>query len=169
MVCRAQGDNRGPQNVTDVLEDWAAMQKLFPGATVKAATVNDYADALEAVSRQPWRHPRRVPLRGSHGAPVHASQSSQARDSLPVVRDEIGDTWIYGSASDPKKTAMFREVRHPEAQGAHPYHPSRQSRSIVVVTVRASSWGCNCADRARPTRVCRQRPLRCDRPRLSAL
>ena len=49
-LLRSQGDNRGPQNVTDVLEDWAAMEKLFPGASVKAATVNDYVDALEAVS-----------------------------------------------------------------------------------------------------------------------
>ncbi len=32
------------------------------------------------------------------------------RDKLPVVTEEIGDTWIYGCASDPLKVARFREL-----------------------------------------------------------
>ena len=32
------------------------------------------------------------------------------RDALPVVTEEIGDTWIYGAASDPLKVARYREV-----------------------------------------------------------
>ena len=32
------------------------------------------------------------------------------RDALPVVTEEIGDTWIYGVASDPLKVARYREV-----------------------------------------------------------
>ena len=32
------------------------------------------------------------------------------RDALPVVKEEIGDTWIYGVASDPMKVARYREV-----------------------------------------------------------
>jgi hypothetical protein len=32
------------------------------------------------------------------------------RDKLPVVTQEIGDTWIYGCASDPLKVARFREI-----------------------------------------------------------
>ena len=32
------------------------------------------------------------------------------RDKLPVVSEEIGDTWIYGVGSDPLKVARFREV-----------------------------------------------------------
>jgi hypothetical protein len=32
------------------------------------------------------------------------------RDALPVVTQEIGDTWIYGVASDPLKVARYREV-----------------------------------------------------------
>jgi len=31
-------------------------------------------------------------------------------DSLPVVTDEIGDTWIHGIASDPIKTMQYREI-----------------------------------------------------------
>jgi hypothetical protein len=32
------------------------------------------------------------------------------RDKLPVVTQEIGDTWIHGCASDPLKVARYREV-----------------------------------------------------------
>ena len=32
------------------------------------------------------------------------------RDRLPVVTEEIGDTWIYGCASDPLKVARYREI-----------------------------------------------------------
>ena len=32
------------------------------------------------------------------------------RDSLPVVTKEIGDTWIYGVASDPQKEAQYRAL-----------------------------------------------------------
>lgn len=32
------------------------------------------------------------------------------RDKLPVITQEIGDTWIQGIASDPRKMAEFRAV-----------------------------------------------------------
>jgi len=32
------------------------------------------------------------------------------RDQLPVVTSEIGDEWIQGVASDPRKCAEFRAV-----------------------------------------------------------
>ncbi len=32
------------------------------------------------------------------------------RDKLPVVTEEIGDTWIHGCASDPLKVARYREM-----------------------------------------------------------
>jgi hypothetical protein len=31
-------------------------------------------------------------------------------DKLPTVTEEIGDTWIYGTASDPLKVARYREI-----------------------------------------------------------
>ena len=33
----------------------------------------------------------------------------QVRNQLPIIENEIGDTWIYGSASDPYKS-VFREL-----------------------------------------------------------
>src|SRR4029077_9931508 len=32
------------------------------------------------------------------------------RKNLPAINQEIGDTWIYGVASDPVKVARFREI-----------------------------------------------------------
>ena len=34
----------------------------------------------------------------------------QVRDKLPVVSMEVGDTWIQGIASDPRKMAEYRAV-----------------------------------------------------------
>ena len=29
---------------------------------------------------------------------------------LPVIEGDIGDSWIYGVATDPKKTSVFRHI-----------------------------------------------------------
>lgn len=34
-----------------------------------------------------------------------------ALEGLPVVEEEIGDTWIYGAASDPEKISRYREIQ----------------------------------------------------------
>ena len=60
---------------------YTRLRQQFPGATVTAATLSDVAAAL-----------------------------APARDKLPVVTDEIGDTWIYGIPSDPPKVARYREA-----------------------------------------------------------
>jgi len=39
-----------------------------------------------------------------------AAQLERVRDRLPVFEEEIGDTWIHGTASDPWKTAGFRAL-----------------------------------------------------------
>ena len=35
---------------------------------------------------------------------------SPIKDKLPVIDSEIGDTWIQGIASDPRKMAEYRAV-----------------------------------------------------------
>jgi hypothetical protein len=76
-----QGDNAGPHSQEEIRAIYTRLRQQFPGATVAAATLSDVAAAL---------------------APV--------RDKLPVVTDEIGDTWIYGIPSDPPKVARYREA-----------------------------------------------------------
>lgn len=74
-------DNLGPQTSDQVLEVYREKRKTFPGANVFASTLDQFAEKLEAV-----------------------------RSSLPVVTNEIGDTWIHGIGSDPIKVSCFREL-----------------------------------------------------------
>ena len=76
-----RGDNSGPHTLAEISEIYAKLRARFPGAEIQAASLNEVAAAVEPV-----------------------------RNHLPVVSTEIGDTWIYGCASDPAKIARYREV-----------------------------------------------------------
>lgn len=81
IAVEIRNDNGGPHSPKEIETIYAELRKQFPAATVQAATFSDIAGA------------------------VHA-----ARETLPVVTDEIGDTWIYGVPSDPYKVAQYREL-----------------------------------------------------------
>lgn len=74
-------DNSGPHTAQEVREYYSALRSRFPGARIVATDLSTIAAALRNV-----------------------------RDRLPVVTQEIGDTWIYGPASDPGKVAGYREL-----------------------------------------------------------
>src|SRR6201996_4022171 len=76
-----RNDNGGPHTQQEIQEIYARLRKQFPNATVAAATLSDVAATL-----------------------------APARDKLPVVTNEIGDTWIYGVPSDPPKVTRYREA-----------------------------------------------------------
>ena len=76
-----RGDNSGPHSMKEIGEIYAKLRNQFPGARIQAATLSDVAAAVDRV-----------------------------RNSLPVVTSEIGDTWIYGCASDPVKVSRYRSV-----------------------------------------------------------
>jgi Domain of unknown function (DUF5054) len=75
------GDNHGPQDGAAVRAVLAGLRAAASGTRVAAGTLDAFARALGPVA-----------------------------DSLPVVTSEIGDTWIHGVASDPAKTAAYREL-----------------------------------------------------------
>ena len=79
LVTEVRGDNSGPHTPEEIDRIHAALAARFPNAEVVAANLSEMANAL---------------------APF--------RDKLPVFTQEIGDTWIYGCASDPLKVARFR-------------------------------------------------------------
>ncbi|ELR18406.1 uncharacterized protein ACA1_138180 [Acanthamoeba castellanii str. Neff] len=76
-----KGDNQGPHTVDEALAVFQQLEKEFPNAVVQGSTFDEFVEQLKTV-----------------------------RTSLPVIESEIGDTWIYGVASDPLKLAQFREV-----------------------------------------------------------
>ncbi len=74
-------DNAGPPTEADIDRFFAAMAEKYPNAAIAGGSLDDFAAQLPAVY-----------------------------DSLPVVSEEIGDTWIHGVASDPLKTARLKRL-----------------------------------------------------------
>jgi hypothetical protein len=76
-----RGDNSGPHTVAEIQEIYTRLRKQFPYAAITPANLTDVANAVQ---------PHRA--------------------TLPVVTQEIGDTWIYGVPSDPVKVAEYLEL-----------------------------------------------------------
>lgn len=74
-------DNMGPQSKEAVEEELERIQKLYPEAKVVASTLDAYAESL-----------------------------LKYKSSLPVIEEEIGDTWIHGVGSDPLKVMRYRTL-----------------------------------------------------------
>jgi hypothetical protein len=74
-------DNSGPHTAEEIKKVHTDYAARFPNAEITACNLSDIANAI-----QPYR------------------------DKLPVVTQEIGDTWIYGPPGDPLKMARYREV-----------------------------------------------------------
>jgi hypothetical protein len=68
-------DNSGPPKREDVEAFFTHLTEKYPNAKIEAGSLDDFARELPAV----W-------------------------ESLPVVTEEIGDSWIHGVSSDPLKT-----------------------------------------------------------------
>ncbi len=75
------GDNMGPQSEDAVCAELDRIQALYPNAAVVASTMDDYAESL-----------------------------LKYKNHLPIVEEEIGDTWIHGIGSDPLKVSRYRAL-----------------------------------------------------------
>jgi hypothetical protein len=78
---QVRNDNDGPHSIDDLKKIYAQLRRQFPNAKVTASNLTEIANAIDPF-----------------------------RSQLPVVMQEIGDTWIYGVPSDPVKVARYREV-----------------------------------------------------------
>jgi hypothetical protein len=81
LVVVNSSDNMGPPRPDSILRVFADLSARFPGAEIRASTLNDFVPALR-----------------------------KAASDLPVLTEEIGDTWIHGVGTDPGKVARFREL-----------------------------------------------------------
>ncbi len=108
------GDNLGPPSVEQVVSIFQEARQRFPDAAVVASTLDRFAVSLLAI-----------------------------RHTLPVVTSEIGDTWIHGAGSDPKKVGQFRELLRAHAawvkQGIAEATLEPFSRSLLLVP--EHTWG----------------------------
>jgi hypothetical protein len=73
-------DNMGPQSADDIVNVYRMLGKKYPDAKIVAATLDDVADRI-----------------------------AELKD-IPVITDEIGDNWIHGTGTDPKKVSMYLEL-----------------------------------------------------------
>jgi hypothetical protein len=93
VLCAAwRTDNAGPHSVDEVIDIFARARENFPQAEeIFASTYDDFIFALE-----------------SYLSSIAAAGGGNT--TLPVVTQEIGDTWIYGVGSDPARVAEFRAL-----------------------------------------------------------
>ena len=81
VAVEVRDDNAGPHTVEEIRKIYADLRQQFPKALIRASNLSEIANAV-----QPYK------------------------SALPVLTQEIGDTWIYGVSSDPVKLARYREV-----------------------------------------------------------
>jgi hypothetical protein len=110
-------DNHGPQTAAQVRDEFAALRQRFPHARILASTMDAFAERLQEV-----------------------------KEHLPVLTGEIGDTWIHGVGTDPKKVSQFRELsrlrRHwLETEQVQPDDPQIQAFSRALLLVPEHTWG----------------------------
>lgn len=74
-------DNLGPQSKEDLETAFPSIQGHFKDAEIRASTLDAFAQSLETI----W-------------------------DRLPVITQEIGDTWIHGVGTDPAKISRYRAL-----------------------------------------------------------
>ena len=75
------GDNWAPQSAREILEFYDRLRTEYPSALIHAGDLNDVAAVVAGIA-----------------------------DKLPVFMQEIGDTWIHGAGTDPKKVNQYRSL-----------------------------------------------------------
>ncbi len=110
-------DNHGPQTADAIAKLHRQLRSDHPGAETAPGRMDDFAVALRA-----------------------------HRERLPVITQELGDTWIHGVGADPQMTIPYRELcrlrRNWLARGvdeAHAQALERFSRRLLFVP--EHTWG----------------------------
>ena len=106
-------DNIGPQSVSQTAEVYRELRRAFPGSSIRATTLDEYADLL-------WAQ----------------------RESFPIVDLELGDSWIHGAASDPIKMQRFLALqRLYDGFAAEHLTPERRAFGRGLALVPEHTWG----------------------------
>lgn len=102
-------DNCGPSSADEILEIYAGLREKYPEAEIVAGDLNDLAMEIRAI-----------------------------RDSLPVITLELGDTWIHGAGTAPRKMNRFRALLR-LAKEASEEERELMYRSLLMVP--EHTWG----------------------------
>lgn len=106
------GDNAGVQSADEIIAIFEDLKTRMPEAEIVAADLNDVALAVREIE-----------------------------DTLPVVSDEIGDSWIHGTGTDPKKVAAFRALAR--FYDTLPEGDDREALARGLIMIPEHTWGLN--------------------------
>lgn len=81
VMFRFAGDNCAPMQAESVVAKFAALKERYPDTQIIPATLNDLAIEVDKI-----------------------------RDTLPVINAEIGDSWIHGIMTDPRKVFSYNAL-----------------------------------------------------------
>lgn len=110
-------DNRGANSSESIAKKVGGLQSEYPDYEVVAGRIDDVAEQLWAV-----------------------------RDKLPIIENEIGDSWIHGVATDPFKTAAYRRLctlknRWIEEKSLDRQSEEYKSLADSLICVAEHTWG----------------------------
>lgn len=103
-------DNLGAQKAEEIVEIFRSLREKFPEAELVAADLNDVALALR-----------------------------EAEDSLPVITDEIGDSWIHGTGTDPRKVMEFKALE--KLYESLPDGEDKENLARGLLLIPEHTWG----------------------------
>ncbi|QDZ11915.1 DUF5054 domain-containing protein [Devosia ginsengisoli] len=105
-------DNIGPQSVGQTVEALRHIRVANPDTEIVVSALDAFGDLM-------WAR----------------------RDSFPVVTEEIGDSWIHGTGSDPEKLARFRALSRLYDCWAEAPTPERLAFGRGLTMVPEHTWG----------------------------
>lgn len=106
------GDNQGVQSPDVIIDLFKELQEKIPGAEIIAGDLNDLALEVRKIE-----------------------------ETLPVITEEIGDSWIHGVGTDPKKVSVFKGL-----QRLYSELPDVEDKEILargLIMIPEHTWGLN--------------------------
>ena len=91
MALMNTNDNSGPQSAEIVKSDYERLHARFPEAEIVCGTLDDMWNALK----------------------------NEDLSDLPIVKSDLADTWIHGTASYPRESAQIRRLRAERRSRVH--------------------------------------------------
>jgi len=106
------GDNQGVQSPDVIINIFKDLRQKMPDAEIVAADLNDVAMVVREIE-----------------------------DTLPIITDEIGDSWIHGVGTDPKKVSGFKALCRffdelPEGE-------DKETLARGLIMIPEHTWGMN--------------------------
>ena len=117
LIIENSADNSGPPSVAEVLSVYERLTCDYPEATILASNLSSYANAI-------------LPF----------------AENFPLITQEIGDTWIHGVGSDPKKVSTFKLLlrlieQWEEEEKLYPGAPGYDGCMKSLLMIPEHTWG----------------------------